>query len=810
MHRPLPHPVSTLVLVLTLGTGSLIAAPAPRLEKALLSQYQVQQPMRVALAQTHLTSLRAQLGLNEHDAFVPRHTFTNLQGQAIVRLEQTYKGHRVWGSQAIAHVLPDGGIRTLTKSVRSGISLPGEPRLNAEQARKIALRHLAPMGSMKDVPTVERVVFPAHFLGGLATRLDTGTGLQVLDPKLTVYAKLDAPYVWAYEVRTRLQNREDGHKELCYLIDGNTGAILRINDMLQHLEAAQGPGKGMYRGDVTLNTTRMLDGSYALMDTTRGTQPNPGLMTFAAEPISGWDPAIPALQIWYSVNDTQGVPLYFTGLFESSVNAWGDGLRFTDWGNEGGINGQTAGVDAMSAATTTWDFYKNVFGRDGLDGQGTAVAAFVLVNKYDTTYGDTPDNAAWSIWDKSMYLGAGSFPDNPNGGGNPNGLSSLTDLDVIAHEMTHGVTSPSGSQLYCTSSGFEESGLNEAVSDFFAQMVKTYASRTGNDSVIPPTITDDWQIGMGVGHGTPLRWLDKPSLDQRSADGWYDGVRYMDGHLSAGPLNRAFYFLCNGASGSAGDVAFSPFLPAGMTGVGNDDGARIIYKAVTEDLIGDGTWSFTFMDVREACLAAAEDLFGADSAQVIAVGNAFSAVNVGYARGQAPRVQVIFEEFRAGDYIMANWDPGTRKYANRQIFPKGETVFPNITVLNTSNTAVTWSLGGLSMSNGASGGIDTAVFKGGTINPDGSWTTPYWLGFHALTATSKADPNQFAEGRALVIGMDTDQDGEKDALDMAGISFSWMMAGSLSPLHSVFESPLVYDSDIAFFVDGMKNAWPVK
>jgi Zn-dependent metalloprotease len=744
--------------------------------------------------------LRSQLGLTERDAFVACHAFTNSEGEAIVRLEQTHDGHRVWGGQAIAHVLSDGGIRTITKSVRSGITLQGEPQLSGDRALKIALAHLAPKGLMKDDPQVERVVFPAQFLGGLASKLDAKTGRPVLDRSMSVTAKLDAPYVWAYEVRTRLHNREDGSKELTYLIDGNTGKILRVQDMVQHLEPAQGTGTGFYRGPVALNTTLANDGTYLLMDTTRGTRTNQFVSGYQADPAAtGWSPEVPAMQVWFHQNDTDGNYTWTDGLFQTAVgvNTWGDGLPFTAWGYEGLVNGQSAGVDAMSAMTTTWDFYRNVFGRDGMDGQGTAVAANVLDN-FHSPFWDSRDNASWSTWGQYIDIGAGSYPTNPKG------FQSMADLDVIAHEMTHGVTNPSQSHYWVNSAGYEEAGLNEAVSDFFAQMVKAYASRTpGEDTSIPASDGTDWQIGKNVGRGTPIRWLDKPSRDERSLDGWYDGIKYMDGHYSAGPLNRAFYFLANGASSTPGTASYSPYLPSGMTGVGNDVAARIVYKAVTEFLIGDGTGSITFQDVRAACEQAAW-YKGYYSEGTPAVRNAFAAANLGNAHNQVtPRTQVLFTDWRHNDYIESTH---FTDYATRQIFPKGETVFPRVSVLNNSNTAVTWSLGGPSLFNGA----ETNVNKGGTLNADGSWTTPNVMAWHAITATSKADPNQFAEGRVFLIGMDTDMDGEVDALDMAGVSVSWYLWGALNPAHSVFEAPLVDDDDVAFFVDAMKSTWPVK
>jgi hypothetical protein len=107
-------------------------------------------------------------------------------------------------------------------------------------------------------------------------------------------------------------------------------------------------------------------------------------------------------------------------------------------------------------------------------------------------------------------------------------------------------------------------------------------------------------------------------------------------------------------------------------------------------------------------------------------------------------------------------------------------------------------------------GADPWVSKGGVLNADGSWTTPNVMGWHSITGTSKAEPNYFAEGRTFLIDMDTDMDLEQDALDMAGIAFSWYLTNSLNPAHSVFEAPWVDDADVAFFVDAMKSTWPVK
>jgi hypothetical protein len=319
-----------------------------------------------------------------------------------------------------------------------------------------------------------------------------------------------------------------------------------------------------------------------------------------------------------------------------------------------------------------------------------------------------------------------------------------------------------------------------------------------------------WRIGEGVGHGTPLRYMDKPSKDLRSADGWYDGLLYMDGHYSAGVLNRALYFLAQGASATPGADNYSPYLPNGMKGIGNDKAARIWFKAVTEYLYSGSMGTVTFQEARDASIQAALSLYGdsaggygLDSLTSHAVEDAFGAANVGLNYAEAPRTQVRFADWRNNDWIQRNHfsDIG---YGHKQFLPIGEKVFPYITVLNNPNTAVTWTLGGPSLFNGSS------ALKGGVINADGSWTTPFQLGWFAITATSQADPKQFAEGRAFLVNLDTDGDNEQDAVDLGPIAFSWFLSEALNPAHSMFNAPSVDDGDIAAFADAMKATWWIK
>ena len=385
----------------------------------------------------------------------------------------------------------------------------------------------------------------------------------------------------------------------------------------------------------------------------------------------------------------------------------------------------------------------------------------------------------------------------------------MADLDIVAHEMAHGVEQHSALMAVGAGNDLEEADLTEGNADFFAIMAKAYSQLGPMDdpSIIPAT-TFPWTIGAGPGRGTPIRWVTKPSKDGESVDFWHDGIAYMDPHFAGGVLSRALMFLAQGASANAADDTYSIFLPGGMTGVGNDHAARIWWKVLTENFVGHAIGTLTFQSARSACLGAAIDLYGEGSPEATGVQNAFAAVNVGVPPGASPLTQVVFATIHEGDWIGTY---GPAHWANRPFLPWGETVAPKVSVLNNANTQVKWSIGGPSIFVGAS---NLGVTSGGVINADGTWTIPDRYGIFTLTATSVADPRQFAEGRVYAMHMDCDADGENDAMDMGALAFSWnLSSGALSDDASVYQEGLavgVSDEDVAIFLDMLKNAWPAQ
>ncbi|MGW1493449.1 M4 family metallopeptidase [Streptomyces sp. NPDC002402] len=285
------------------------------------------------------------------------------------------------------------------------------------------------------------------------------------------------------------------------------------------------------------------------------------------------------------------------------------------WGNGQASDLETAGADAAYGAGLTWDYYKNVHGRSGIRGDG--VGAYSRVH-----YGNNYVNAFWQDSCFCMTYGDGSGNAKP-----------LTSIDVAAHEMTHGVTAATAKLVYSGESG----GLNEATSDIFAAAVEFYGNNAQDKG--------DYLVGEKIdinGDGTPLRYMDKPSKDGASKDAWYSGIGGIDVHYSSGPANHWYYLLSEGSgakviNGVNYDSPTSDGLP--VTGIGRDKASLIWFKALTTKFNS----TTNYAAARTGTIAVATELYGATSAEVKSVTDAWAGINVGARPGGGDPGGTVFE-----------------------------------------------------------------------------------------------------------------------------------------------------------------------
>ncbi|MFJ2744099.1 M4 family metallopeptidase [Streptomyces sp. NPDC087440] len=223
---------------------------------------------------------------------------------------------------------------------------------------------------------------------------------------------------------------------------------------------------------------------------------------------------------------------------------------------------ESGAVDAHWAAGQVYDYYKKQHHRDSLDGRGMAINSLVGITEYGFPY----VNAFWD-GDKMVY-----------GSGDEEFKSLAADLDVVGHEMTHGVVEHTAGLVYTGQSG----ALNEAVADYFGNAIDVTV--TGNEKSPDAGLIGEDLCRTKSPRDCALRDLN----DGRTTSKDFLGVAF--GYDRGGVhLNSTIF------SGALWDI---------REDLGGKQADRIVYKALTEYLTPlDG-----FTEARAAVLAAAKDL----------------------------------------------------------------------------------------------------------------------------------------------------------------------------------------------------------
>ncbi|OED10630.1 M4 family metallopeptidase [Burkholderia sp. A2] len=402
---------------------------------------------------------------------------------------------------------------------------------------------------------------------------------RVDDPELVVFAR-DVTPTLAYAVRVYGKSTDTHGDAVLYYVDARTGAVLDAQDLIK-TAAATGTGRSLYYGNLTLTTDQTGTNAYRMLDPGRG-----GGSVYDGRGLSSDE-----------VEQATDLPI-----FTSSTNVWGNNTT---------TDRQTVAADIDYGLALTWDYYKTAHNRNGIfnDGRGVRSYAHVVFN---TGSGTTGANAAW-LSSRVMAYG-----DGEPGTRLPKPVVSV---DVAGHEMSHGVTEATANLNYSGDAG----GLNEATSDIFGTLVKFYANN--------PNDPGNYVIGARVVSGG-LRKMYKQDLDGRSfscypSGGFSWSNPRHDPHFTSGVGNRFFYLLSEGPSVPSTDTGLSraQLVCNGDTtfsGLGRDKAGKIWYRTLTVYLNANSSYP----NARRASIQAANDLYGANSAESAAVARAWSAVGV--------------------------------------------------------------------------------------------------------------------------------------------------------------------------------------
>ncbi|MFN8640968.1 MAG: M4 family metallopeptidase [Candidatus Binatia bacterium] len=279
------------------------------------------------------------------------------------------------------------------------------------------------------------------------------------------------------------------------------------------------------------------------------------------------------------------------------------------------------GVGAAFGLAQVYDYYLERHQRNSLDGAGGGIEAVVR-------FGAGFQNAFWN--GSEMYFG-----DGENYAGS---------LDVVAHELTHGVTQYTANLVYEDQPG----ALNEALSDIFGSAVEAYAFGAtdwlhGSQLSAPDrNLADPGSIA--ICDGCPA-YLSRMSEFFGPGNATLDRFVNRDNggvHINSSIVNHAFYLLAEGLDDALG------IAPA----------ERIFYRALGAHLLANSQ----FVDARLACLASARELFGAGSREEQRTAQAFDAVEIFDGRG-TPMPNPFPPVNGADATLFLFWDASLEAYA---------------------------------------------------------------------------------------------------------------------------------------------------
>jgi Zn-dependent metalloprotease len=264
--------------------------------------------------------------------------------------------------------------------------------------------------------------------------------------------------------------------------------------------------------------------------------------------------------------------------------------------------------EAYDGSGVTYDLYNDVYERNSIDGSGMRIDSTV---HYRTGY----DNAFWD--GEQMVYGDG----DENLPVDERLFNRFTiALDVIGHELTHGVTQFEAKLTY-----FQQPGaLNESMSDVFGSLVKQYQlAQTAAEA--------DWIIGAGLltanVNGVGIRSMKAPGTayddpvlgkDPQPAHmkDYVNTISDNGGvHINSGIPNHAFYITAVELGGNAWEKA-----------------GQIWYVTLKDKLTADSK----FQDCANLTYQVAGELFGAGSIEQQAVKKGWAEVGLTVAGGGPP------------------------------------------------------------------------------------------------------------------------------------------------------------------------------
>lgn len=457
--------------------------------------------------------------------------------------QQYYKGIPIWGKGLTLHLDQAGEVYACNGRyipTPSDMSFLQE-KISSYQAVTIGLNDLRLTTIIADLePTQQKL-------------------LAYVEPQAKAYIWAENPlqtprYIWQIEIRPNIVER------WFYFIDRETGQIVeKYNATMQDGPAtAQGTDGN---GQTQTIHSYLYQGLYYILDASRP-------MWSAQQTDLLNDPKGGIMSLDVRNTDIDSTTFYY---ITSSANTWTDPVA----------------VSAHSYIGKAYQYYYDTHQRNSIDDAKMTLISVIHV----TNGGNSYPNAYWN--GKFMVFGDGGDYFRPLAYG----------LDVVVHELTHGVVTFTVDLEY----KFQSGALNEAFADWGGVMVDREDWLMGEDVVKQPA----FPIGI------PMRDMSDPHNQGTPSDDYWLPAHMSEFktmtldddnggvHINVGIINKATYLIGNS--------------------LGKDKLEKIYYRVLNSRYL---TKQAEFVDMRLGCVQAATDLYGAASTEVTAVKSAFDQVGI--------------------------------------------------------------------------------------------------------------------------------------------------------------------------------------
>ena len=477
-----------------------------------------------------------------------------LPGRQHERLQQMYRGVPVWGAD-VTRQSERGVTISIFGSLYDGITIDTEPKLSPEAARD-AIARLSGVDLGARLPDL--LILPLD--GG-------GYALTYRDQAITA----DEAFV--------------------YFVDAMDGRLRLKYSLFEHQSAVvQGTG---VLGDTKKVSVRPLSGTFMADDQLRP----PALQTYDMQG-----------NLTAALNALNGLTTLSTAnLAQNPSTTWTDGPN----------------VDGHAYEGYTYDFYFKKFGRRGLDNRDTRIIGMTHTVRVQDVF-IQPGSIVGTFYLNAFYCptcGVDRRGMMVYGEGLPAGAFLLVgttrvvvrnfagSLDIVAHELTHGVTAFTSNLVPINESG----ALNEAFSDMMGTSVEFFVG-PGNyiigDRLVSPLVA-----GLVRSLQDPLAFGTPDNYAIRETDSSDNG----EVHDNSTIASHAFYLAIEGGTNRTSRLAVQ-----GVGSANREQIEKVFYRGFTQLLPSNATFS----TARAATIQAARDLYGVGSAPERAVIQAWTAVGV--------------------------------------------------------------------------------------------------------------------------------------------------------------------------------------